>query len=96
MFFTGYLKKISEYQLNRCIYLELAIPNEEVAYIYENTIRDWFREHLEQTDLTPLYKAVLEADCETFAIQVSEQLMAGGGVALIGITLVPLLSGLFG
>ena len=75
LFFTGYLKKMSEYQLNRCIYLELAIPNEEVAYIYENTIRDWFREHLEQTDLTPLYKAVLEADCETFAIQVSEQLM---------------------
>ena len=28
--------------------------------------------------------------------QVMKQLMAGGGVALIGITLVPLLSGLFG
>ena len=29
-------------------------------------------------------------------IQGMKQLMAGGGVALIGITLVPLLSGLFG
>ncbi|HIT64523.1 MAG TPA: hypothetical protein IAC37_08815 [Candidatus Ventrimonas merdavium] len=28
--------------------------------------------------------------------QAMEQFMAGGGVALIGITLVPLLSGLFG
>ena len=30
------------------------------------------------------------------ACQGMKQLMAGGGVALIGITLVPLLSGLFG
>ena len=46
-----------------------------IFYIYENTIRDWFREHLEQTDLSELYKAALEGDCETFAMQVTDQLL---------------------
>ncbi len=35
-------------------------------------------------------------DNPAFKSQGMKQLMAGGGVALIGITLVPLLSGLFG
>ena len=34
--------------------------------------------------------------CDTSLYLGMTQLMAGGGVALIGITLVPLLSGLFG
>lgn len=34
--------------------------------------------------------------CDTSLYLGVKQLMAGGGVALIGITLVPLLSGLFG
>ena len=75
LFFTGYLKKIAEYSIDRYIYLKFAIPNEEVAYIYENTIREWFRERLECTDLSALYKAVLEGDCETFANEVTEQLL---------------------
>jgi hypothetical protein len=75
LFFTGYLKKIKEVLVEETCYLTMKIPNREVRYIFRNTIQDWFREHLEQTDLAVLYKAVLEADCETFAIQVSEQLM---------------------
>lgn len=75
LFFTGYLKKIGEYRVDRTIYLKLAIPNEEVAYIYENTIQEWFRQRLEQTDLSYLYTAVLEGDCETFANAVTDQLL---------------------
>lgn len=75
LFFTGYLKKISEYQVERCIYMRLAIPNQEIAYIYENTIREWFRQHLQQTDLSALYQAVLDGDCDAFAVKVTEQLL---------------------
>lgn len=43
-------------------------------------------------DLVYLYNA----DIPWYKSQGMKQLMAGGGVALIGTTLVPLLSGLFG
>ncbi len=75
LLFTGYLKKIEEYQVDRCIYLKLAIPNKEVIYIYENTIREWFQQRLEQTNLSALYTAVLEGDCDTFANAVTDQLL---------------------
>ena len=38
----------------------------------------------------------LDKQNRVFIIFTMKQLMAGGGVALIGITLIPLLSGLFG
>ena len=38
----------------------------------------------------------MRASGPAYKSQGMKQLMAGGGVALIGITLVPLLSGLFG
>ena len=46
------------------------------------------------TCLTMFSRKLLYAYCRKS--QGMKQLMAGGGVALIGITLVPLLSGLFG
>lgn len=75
LFFTGYLKKVAEELRGNQIYIELSIPNKEIVYIYENTIQDWFCQKLEQTDLSVLYQAVLEGDCETFALEVTEQLL---------------------
>lgn len=75
LFFTGYLKKVSERFEGRNIYLIMALPNEEIAYIYQNTILEWFELKLKSTDLSMLYQAVLEGDCETFGNQVSEQLL---------------------
>lgn len=75
LFFTGYLKKTKETLVEEVIYLTMEIPNKEVRYIFKNTIQDWFRQHLEKTDLATLYKAVLEGDCETFANEVTEQLL---------------------
>ncbi len=75
LFFTGYLKKISERREERNIYLKMALPNEEIGYIYENTILEWFDKRLKATDLSILHKAILEGDCETFANEVSELLL---------------------
>ena len=75
LFFTGYLKKIKEELRGNQIYVQLSIPNREIEYIYQNTIREWFRKQLEHTDLSTLYKAVLEGDCETFALEVTNQLL---------------------
>lgn len=74
LFFTGYLKKMKERFDEDTIYLTLAIPNAEVRYIYRHTILEWFEEKVGQTDLTPLYHAVLEGDSKIFSQLVSEQL----------------------
>lgn len=75
LFFTGYLKKTKEVLIEETIYLTMKIPNREVRYIFKNTIQEWFRQHLEKTDLSTLYKAVLEGDCEAFANEVTDQLL---------------------
>ena len=38
LFFTGYLKKLREFQEEENIYIEMTIPNREVRYIYKNTV----------------------------------------------------------
>lgn len=74
LFFTGYLKKVSERFEERNVKLTLAIPNEEVKYIYENIIMDWFREEIKKEDLSKLYRAFEEEDCETAADIISDNL----------------------
>jgi hypothetical protein len=75
LFFTGYLKKISERLDDKKIYIKVAIPNKEVEYIYENTILNWFEQSIKQKDMTHLYKAVLESDEESFSEIISDELM---------------------
>ena len=75
LFFTGYLKKISEYQNGEDIYVEMAIPNSEVRYIYKNAVRRWFEEKTDKKDLSPLYESILNGDREKMAEILSENLM---------------------
>lgn len=75
LFFTGYLKKISEYQEGETIYMEMAIPNSEVRYIYKNTVLRWFEEKTSKKELSPLYESILNGDTEKIADILSENLM---------------------
>ncbi len=74
LFFTGYLKKVSERKDGRDIYLTMKIPNEEIASIYENQINTWFEKQVKDTDRGILNKAVLEGDTETVENYVSDLL----------------------
>lgn len=65
LFFTGYLKKIAQRQEQRTKYLTMAIPNEEVLYIYENTIQEWLKVKVKKSDFTEMYSAILEGDTQT-------------------------------
>lgn len=60
LYFTGYMKKISERQENDDIYITMAIPNKEVAGIYRNQIKEWFNERIKTTDYSPIYDAIIE------------------------------------
>ena len=79
LFFTGYLKKISQRQEGETIYMEMAIPNSEVRYIYKNAVLRWFEEKIEKKkekkELTPLYESLLNGDTEKMEEVLSENLM---------------------
>lgn len=75
LFFTGYLKNIREFQEEETIYIEMAIPNREVRYIYKNTVLRWFEERTGKKKLTPLYDSILNGDSEKTAEILSENLM---------------------
>ena len=76
LFFTGYLKKVSKKQIGVHNYLELAIPNKEIRYIYERQIREWFGDRVKATDLTKMYQALLIGNTEVFQYELSEMLKA--------------------
>ena len=75
LFFTGYLKKYEDRQEVRSVYVKMSIPNEEIAYIYENTVLAWFDKKIRKTDVTPLINAIEEGDCEKFGNFLSKQLL---------------------
>ncbi|MBE5871409.1 MAG: AAA family ATPase [Lachnospiraceae bacterium] len=74
LFFTGYMKKVSERREGETIYLTMCIPNAEIRSIYKNQIRGWFDEVVKGTDRSELHKAVLEGDTEGIADYVSDLL----------------------
>lgn len=72
MFFTGYFKKIGERmdeEENR--FMQLAIPNKEVKYIFRTKILKWFDQKIKAEDLSHLYTAVLKGDVETFQKEIN-------------------------
>ncbi|RKI36409.1 AAA family ATPase, partial [bacterium D16-59] len=74
LFFTGYLKSIGKRFENRTTFLEMKIPNEEVMYIYENTIWEWFHQKIRAMDFSDLYHAILSGDTETTENLLKKQL----------------------
>ena len=71
LFFTGYMKKVSERKDGRDIYMTMRIPNEEIACIYENQIRNWFDRQVKDTDKSVLNQAVLEGDTDAIEDYIS-------------------------
>lgn len=74
LFFTGYLKAVRLRFESPNMYITLAIPNVEVSYIYENSIKDWFREQVKTIDFTQMYQALLDADTDTLQECITIQL----------------------
>ena len=74
LFFTGYLKQIGRRLEGDIQYMELAIPNLEVRYIYKNTILSWFDEMLNGKDLSILYHAIETGNTHTMEEIISEYL----------------------
>ncbi len=75
MFFTGYLKKISQRFESNKIYATLVIPNLETNYIYSEKIINWFRtDIINKADRTPLFTAMRNGDAEGFEREINKLL----------------------
>lgn len=75
LFFTGYLKKVSERLEGQNIYLGMAIPNQEVLYVYRRTVMEWFEGQVKQKDFSRLYRALAEKDCPVIEQEINGQLI---------------------
>ena len=64
LFFTGYMKKVSERQKREDVYVTMCIPNLEIRSIYRNQIQGWFDQIVKTADRAQLYRAVREKDTE--------------------------------
>ena len=62
LFFTGYMKKVSERLSGEDIYVTMKIPNAEIRSIYRNQISGWFEKRIKEADKSILHRAVLEGD----------------------------------
>lgn len=76
MFFTGYFKKISERmdENTQEKFIELAIPNLEVKYIFRTKILKWFNEKIKREDLSLLYTSIIKGEVDVFQKEVNRLL----------------------
>ena len=74
LFFAGYLKTVEKTFSGRQIYLSMTIPNEEIVYVYENQVRDWFNNKIKAVDFSGLYAAIINCDIQAFEACLREQL----------------------
>jgi len=77
MFFTGYFRKVREWmdEKTKQAFVELAIPNEEVKYIFRRKVLSWFGEKVKQTDRTRLLQAVVDCNAAVVEEEIGEMLL---------------------
>lgn len=74
LFFTGYMKKVSERFSGEDVFVTMKIPNAEIRSIYRNQISNWFEKRVKETDKDAFKKAVLDGDTDGMADFVSSLL----------------------
>ena len=72
LFFTGYLRMVSRRMAGHDLMVTMEIPSEEMAYIYDHTIRNWFWDEIKMQDLSTMYQAMQKRDAATFQKELSE------------------------
>lgn len=76
LFFTGYLRQVDMHMEDVNRYVTMAVPNNELLYIYENTIEKWFHDQVKVMDLSTMYEVMLSGDAKGFQRELSRQLQS--------------------
>jgi len=66
LFFSGYLKCVNKELIDKVYYCDLAIPNQEVEYIFRNIISSWINESFRHDRLELLLNSLISGDIELF------------------------------
>ena len=74
LFFTGYLTMCGRRSAGGIQYIAMSIPNAEVLYIYKVKILDWFRERIQDKNLSGFYSSILAADVGEFQMELTQML----------------------
>ena len=75
MFFTGYLKVVSQRFENDVLYATMVIPNRETRYIYSQKIMGWFsQEIVKKSDRSALFESMKKGDAEGFEREINKLL----------------------
>lgn len=77
LFFTGYLKKTGERMEDNMRYISMSIPNEEVRYIYKNTVLSWFEQKVRKKDFSQFYNSIIQGNVSEFEETVTQMLREG-------------------
>lgn len=77
LFFTGYLKKTGERMEDNMRYISMSIPNEEVRYIYKNTVLSWFEQKVRKKDFSQFYKNIIQGNVSEFENTTAQMLREG-------------------
>ncbi|MBR1627840.1 MAG: PD-(D/E)XK nuclease domain-containing protein [Lachnospiraceae bacterium] len=64
LFFTGYMRKVSERYSNDDNYLTMRIPNREIRSIFKGQISEWFDKVVRDTNRGVFWQAVLSGNTE--------------------------------
>lgn len=62
LYFTGYLKKVSERIDGGQRFICMRVPNVEINYIYKSKVSEWMKEKIRQEDLSHFYDALLSGN----------------------------------
>ncbi|WP_394918098.1 AAA family ATPase [uncultured Robinsoniella sp.] len=74
LYFTGYLKKVSERSVGDQRFIRMQVPNVEINYIYKSKVSEWMKEKIQQEDLSQLYDALLSGNEVDLQDQLGRQL----------------------
>lgn len=67
LLFSGYLKFEDRKLIEGRTHCSLSIPNNEVKYVYEEIIINWFNESIGSDEFTEMLKALVDGEIEVFA-----------------------------
>lgn len=74
LYFTGYLKKVSERIAGDQRFIRMKVPNVEINYIYKSKVSEWMKEKIQQEDMSQFYDALLSGNEEDFQEELGRQL----------------------
>lgn len=74
LLFTGYLKLENRFMEGSLSYGIFSIPNQEIRYIYQRFILEWFDSRIQKADFSALSRALEEGDCPAIERELSCQL----------------------